>query len=79
MYQRSDDEFSQFTLMVYLNDDLQGGETTFTRLSIKPETGTALLFFHQIEHAGAPVTTGVKYVLRTDVMYRRRPVIVPDQ
>lgn len=70
---RSEAEFSQFTVLVYLNDDFQGGETTFTRLSIRPETGMALIFHHQIEHAGAPVASGTKYVLRTDAMYRRTP------
>lgn len=31
----------------------------------------ALLFQHPIMHRGDPVTKGRKYVLRTDVMYRR--------
>jgi hypothetical protein len=30
----------------------------------------ALVFVHRILHRGAPVTTGRKYVLRSDVMYR---------
>jgi hypothetical protein len=63
-------DFSQFTLLVYLNDDFDGGATEFTRLVVRPEGGAALIFHHQIEHAGAEVLSGVKYVLRTDVMYR---------
>jgi prolyl 4-hydroxylase len=29
----------------------------------------ALLFDHYLLHAGAPLVAGVKYVLRSDVMY----------
>jgi hypothetical protein len=32
-----------------------------------------LLFVHERKHEGAPVTSGRKYVLRTDVMYESRP------
>lgn len=30
----------------------------------------ALLFEHRVLHQGAPLLEGVKYVMRTDVMYR---------
>lgn len=65
-------ERSELTLMVYLNDDFGGGETAFESLDevIKPVAGTALLFFHAQRHEGCSVTRGVKYVLRSDVMYR---------
>jgi predicted 2-oxoglutarate/Fe(II)-dependent dioxygenase YbiX len=69
-------ERSQFTLMVYLNDDFKGGETCFERhstpLVVRPKTGMALVFYHHQVHEGAPVIEGRKYVLRTDVMYRRK-------
>ncbi len=71
VYVADNGDFSQFTLLVYLNDDFEGGETAFTRLAVKPERGAALVFHHQVEHAGAEVLSGAKYVLRTDVMYRR--------
>jgi prolyl 4-hydroxylase len=68
---RSATERSLFTAMVYLNDDFEGGSTDFWGgLSITPQRGMALLFEHSQMHQGAPVTRGVKYVLRTDVMYR---------
>jgi predicted 2-oxoglutarate/Fe(II)-dependent dioxygenase YbiX len=70
VFRRSETEFSQFTLLAYLNADFEGGETSFGRWSVTPETGMALLFRHEIEHAGASVVSGTKYVLRTDVMYR---------
>jgi hypothetical protein len=40
-------------------------------LRVQPERGKALVFAHQQLHEGAPVLSGRKYVLRTDVMYRR--------
>jgi len=80
-FERPNGERSQFTFMVYLNDDFEGGATSFSddgfgfgtsgTLRITPAKGMALLFHHPIPHRGDPVTAGRKYVLRTDVMYRR--------
>lgn len=73
-FRRSADEQSELTLMVYLNDDFTGGATAFfaPSASVQPRTGMALLFQHRLEHEGSVVHAGVKYVLRTDVMYARR-------
>ncbi len=70
---RHRDERSLLTFMVYLNDCPHGGATNFFALgySVTPSTGTALLFNHPLLHEGAEVTAGVKYALRTDLMYRR--------
>jgi hypothetical protein len=46
-----------------LRGDVRHGETLFGRWSVTPETGMALLFRHEIEHAGASVVSGTKYVL----------------
>jgi prolyl 4-hydroxylase len=64
---------SLLTLMVYLNEDFEGGETEFPEQgeTIVPEVGTALLFQHMLLHAGKRVRSGVKMVLRSDVLYRR--------
>lgn len=80
-FERPNGDRSQFTFMVYLNDDFEGGATSFSgdgfgfgtsgMLRITPARGMALLFHHPIPHRGDPVTAGRKYVLRTDVMYRR--------
>jgi predicted 2-oxoglutarate/Fe(II)-dependent dioxygenase YbiX len=76
-FRRSPDEESLFTFMIYLNDGYLGGETNFydnrcgLKHSIKPEKGKALVFWHYQLHEGAPLIEGRKYVLRTDVMYRR--------
>jgi len=75
-FARDNGERSLLTFMVYLNDDFEGGETNFftsfggIRVSVRPRKGMALVFRHQQLHEGAPVTSGRKYVLRTDVMYR---------
>jgi ectoine hydroxylase-related dioxygenase (phytanoyl-CoA dioxygenase family) len=37
-----------------------------------PVRGTALLFQHRVLHAARGVTSGVKYALRTDLLYRAR-------
>lgn len=69
-YIRSATEASYFTFMLYLNDNFQGGDTAFRDVRVRPRQGMALLFRHDLYHAGSEVTQGVKYVLRTDVMYR---------
>jgi predicted 2-oxoglutarate/Fe(II)-dependent dioxygenase YbiX len=60
---------SKLTLLVYLNDDFLGGETDFRDFKIVPKRGAALLFIHDTWHEGSAVTEGVKYVLRSDVLY----------
>jgi len=67
---RNDIEASYFTFMIYLNDNYEGGETKFNSLTIQPKQGTALIFFHGLEHEGSSVRQGLKYVLRTDIMFR---------
>lgn len=69
-YVRSELEASYFTLLLYLNDDFEGGETRFETTEIKPEKGMAVVFAHDIKHSSEPVLSGIKYVLRTDVMFR---------
>lgn len=73
---------TEFTLLVYLNDEgLEGGETMFyeghgarapTAARIAPRAGTCLLHAHGercLTHEGAAVTRGVKYLLRSDLAY----------
>jgi predicted 2-oxoglutarate/Fe(II)-dependent dioxygenase YbiX len=64
-------ECSEITVLFYLNDGFTGGETKILDYEVLfvPRTGAALLFQHAILHEGCPVASGVKYVLRTDVMY----------
>jgi hypothetical protein len=68
-YERPNGEKSLLTFMVYLSADFSGGETAFQETVIKPELGLALLFRHELFHEGRPVIAGMKYVLRSDVMF----------
>ena len=68
-FKRDCGERSYLTFMIYLNDDFEGGETSFTVGKIPPKQGMALFFLHPLLHQGDEVTKGRKYVLRTDVMF----------
>lgn len=68
-YQRNQNERSFYTFMIYLNDNFEGGETAFTDFKVAPQTGDGMFFSQELEHAGLPIISGVKYILRTDVMY----------
>lgn len=70
-FERNRFEASQYTFMIYLNEAYTGGETIFASGEvIRPEAGTALVFHHPLRHEGSLLTAGVKYVLRTDIMYK---------
>jgi predicted 2-oxoglutarate/Fe(II)-dependent dioxygenase YbiX len=72
-FTRNRDERSLLTLIVYLNACEAGGETRFLdlELAVRPSPGAALVFNHHLLHEGARVERGIKYALRTDLMYRR--------
>ena len=73
---REDGELSLLTALFFLNDVTQGGQTRIwdgkAQLDIAPTAGAALLFDHSLLHEGRTLDGGVKYVLRSDVMYRLR-------
>lgn len=68
--------------MIYLNDvaPADGGATVFLKPmkpnvvleSIHPTAGMVLCFSHDIYHAGDMFNGAAKYLMRSDVMYRRR-------
>lgn len=72
-FRRNDREISLLTLIVYLNEGFAGGATAFLDYGVEvvPRTGLALLFQHRLLHEGCAVRSGVKYALRSDIMYRR--------
>lgn len=76
-YKESLDVESRLTLLIYLSDGVEGGETSFftedsdLRFKVTPTIGQVLVFDHHQLHSGEPVIDGYKYVLRTDVMYSR--------
>lgn len=45
---------------------LEGG-----RKEVRPEAGMVLIFQHNILHEGQRLASGKKYIMRSDVMYRR--------
>lgn len=71
-FRRTENERSLLTLMVYLNDNFEGGETEFDKHTIHPKTGQALVFKHELKHKGTKVTQGVKYAIRTDIMFIKK-------
>jgi prolyl 4-hydroxylase len=74
---RNEGERSWYTYIIYLNEEFEGGETVFLvepEVRIKPRTGAGLFFQHPIIHEGAVVTSGIKYAVRTDLMYRKHAI-----
>lgn len=71
-FRRENGEQSRLTFMIYLNEEFEGGETTFMNgegTIVKPETVMMLAFNHTLFHEGSEVKSGRKYVLRSDVMF----------
>ena len=87
-FERENGDKSFLTFMVYLNEDFDGGGTSFrdngfgrekfAPFTVLPKKGMGLIFRHPISHRGDSVIAGRKYVIRSDVMYTRiaRPVAV---
>ena len=76
------DRLSQLTLLLFLDEDYEGGNTTFSlpgpvqsqRVGVRVPRGGALLFFHgehprSLLHEVSLVHRGVKRIIRTDVLY----------
>jgi len=72
---QNENERSILTLMIYLNDNFKGGETIFyenqMEITIQPKKNLALIFNHDIYHEGKDIEEGYKYILRTDVLFKR--------
>merc|ERR1712007_237811 len=72
---------SLITIQFYLHDVPKefGGATTFHPDSVHgslpyhPEAGSVLLFTQNLPHEGSLVMEGVKYTMRTEVMYAPPP------
>lgn len=70
-FEKNESEKSMITFLIYLNEDFEGGETAFENIAITPKTGNALCFLHKQKHEGKMIREGIKYVLRSDVMFRQ--------
>ena len=79
---------SLFTFLIYLNDDFEGGETTFfvpaaregvlNAYAVRPVMGAVAIFPHgdsrgALLHEGTGVRKGAKYVIRTEVEFDVEP------
>lgn len=68
-------ELSQYTVLIYLNDDYEGGYTTYFNspdgpgIPILPKTGSVVIQHQSCLHSVPPLVSGTKYALRTEVMY----------
>lgn len=67
----------RYSWLVYLNDEFEGGATTFPMLerTLRPHRGQAILFPSTYLHAGGQVTSGRKYALTG---YLGDPAAEPD-
>lgn len=81
-FERSETEKSFLTFMVYLNDVPEdcGGETRFydfiksknvVTAKFQCREGHAIIFNHDILHDGNQVKKGFKYMVRTEIVYRK--------
>lgn len=79
-FERNADEKSHLTVNIYLNNVSDGGATRFfdrkqsnrnVIAKVQPTAGQCLIFEHDNLHDGQRLGSGLKYLLRTDVMYRR--------
>jgi len=71
-----DNRKSKYTILIYLNDDYEGGELCFentkemhgSKVSIKPGKGTIVVMDQDLWHKANPLITGTKYLLRADMV-----------
>lgn len=77
----SESQQSKLTFMIYLNgsEDFTGGKTLFFNSkkddtiigSYEAKKGDLIIFDHNLWHSGAVVLKGEKYILRSDIIYRK--------
>jgi len=81
------------SVLVYLNDDYEGGSLRFwddntrwaeavndnapPKFEVRPHCGDAIIMISENLHECTRITRGVKYVLRTDVLYERPKEVHP--
>ncbi len=71
-YRPNETQITLHTILVYFNDDFEGGETQFYEQleeKIVPKRGMVAIFQHKLRHEGCAVRRGTKYAMRSDVIY----------
>ena len=77
-YNDEDNLYSKFTVLTYLNDDYEGGKTTFfddnfiQTADIQPKRGRTLVFDIDLYHKGEMVTKGIKHWIGTELVCSKR-------
>lgn len=83
-YVRNDTEQTAYTVNIYLNENFQQGCTRFfdndrldeCKFAVVPKTGSCCIFRQPPKekyfHEGQTVRGGVKYLLRTDIFYKKQ-------
>jgi hypothetical protein len=66
-------------VIVYLNENFEGGITKFSLLDqsyydIHPKVGAVVMFHKSIKYEEMPVTQGIKYCLKFDILYGSQQV-----
>lgn len=87
VYYRSQEVQSKLTFMAYLNgvEDFTGGRTLFYHskdaqeiwMAYTPQQGDLIVFDHNLWHEGEVLQSGEKFVLRSDILYRRIEAVKP--
>jgi hypothetical protein len=78
-YHAPNGDESRITILLYLNEGYEGGFTCFYTgettpwHAIQPEIGMAAIQDQDLLHGVPPLQKGVKYAIRTEVMYRPPP------
>ena len=91
-YDAFGDRLSRLTMLIYLNDDFEGGETAFYSAgddtidvtAVQPLRGAVLFFPHgettgSLIHEGSSVSARLKYVVRTEVLYTYPTAAAPPR
>jgi prolyl 4-hydroxylase len=73
-YTAPNGDTSKITVLVYLNEGYQGGFTHYSSyegpVAVIPKIGSVILQDQALGHFVPPLQSGIKYALRTEVMYR---------
>ena len=79
---KNKESISLITILIYLNEDYKGGYTTFFSdvddkegFTLKPKTGMISLMDQEIGHFVPELKKGIKYVIRTELMYSGKPQV----
>ena len=52
------------------------GKPEHVEFTVESKAGRIILFYHNIMHEGVPIRKGTKYIIRSDVMYKRVPPLL---